>query len=76
METTRNQPPRRITDGLTATCSTCSAAIYSELLIADLRPDGDYAHRREVSGSFRQRTDTNGQPTGPVIPFCPHCTQE
>lgn len=65
-----NKPPRQITDSVHAKCAACGAVIYDERHTATLQADGSYAHQREVVGYFRQVTDADGNPAGPVVPFC------
>lgn len=70
MEITTSKPPRMMTDTLEAVCGKCGNIAYSERIVGVLNSDGGYDYHRKVSGGFTQKCDSEGVPTGPVIPKC------
>lgn len=76
MEVTKNRQPKRITDGYDCTCPKCKKIFYTEEIIGELVSDGSYKYHRRVVGSFKQETNSEGIPTGPVIPVCSCNNQE
>lgn len=69
MEQTNSKPPRRIADTTECNCK-CGKQLYRETIIGELQADETYSFHREVVGSFKQQTNSEGIPTGPVIPMC------
>lgn len=70
MESTGSAQPRRISDSVDAVCSKCKQAAYREEVIGDLQEDGTYKFQKRVTGCFVQGCDSEGIPTGPVVPKC------
>lgn len=70
MDLAKNNTPRVITDSFDAVCKTCRLPCYVEKIIGELQADGSYSYRREVRGGYTQSCDSEGTPTGPVIPKC------
>lgn len=61
--------PREMHTQAEAMCRKCGASVYVETIVErDGRPV-----ERVVIGSFKQRLDSDGAPSGPVIPFCSTC---
>lgn len=70
MDAAASLAPRRISDSFDAVCGKCKQVAYRELIVGDLQPDGSYKHHKIVTGGFTQECDSEGVPTGPVIPKC------
>lgn len=70
MDHTENRQPRLITDTTEAKCARCGEIAYVETHVAETGADGAVSHYKAVAGSYRQATDSQGQPIGPVIPTC------
>lgn len=70
MDIAQNRHPRIITDSVEAICAKCGQIAYNERIIGELQSDGAYAYRKVVTGGYTQKCDSEGIPTGPVIPKC------
>lgn len=66
MEAVRLDQPRRQETACEAKCSKCGEVVYCETIV---EVDG-FPVERVVTGTFRQALDSDGNPSGPVIPFC------
>lgn len=60
------QQPARTETSVVATCRHCGSEVYLETLIEELGVPVE----RITSGTARQTVDSDGNQTGPVVPFC------
>lgn len=66
MDSAKFPQPVRHETTCEAKCSKCGAVVYTESLVEE----NGVNIERIVCGSFRQALTADGEPTGPVIPFC------
>ncbi len=66
MDAIKLPQPRVMQTSAVARCNRCSATVYTETVVEEHGKPIE----RIVTGTFRQALDADGQPTGPVIPFC------
>jgi hypothetical protein len=66
MDNTFLRQPRKQHTTAEAVCKKCGKVLYSETLVEE---NGKFVERI-VEGVFRQALNEDGEPTGPVIPFC------
>ena len=58
--------PSKMETSMLAKCKVCGTVIYCESFVEQ---DGKPVERI-VTGTFRQALNSDGEPVGPVIPFC------
>lgn len=58
--------PKRTETSIVAKCSKCGSVTYVETIVEEL----GIPVEKITSGTARQAVDEDGNPKGPVIPFC------
>lgn len=66
MEAIRYPQPQKMETAAVARCNKCGVDVYVETIV---EMDGKPVERI-VTGSFRQALNSDGNPSGAVIPFC------
>lgn len=58
--------PPKVETSVELNCKACGKVVYTETIV-EIK---NVPVERIVQGTFRQSLDENGEPNGPVIPFC------
>lgn len=71
MDVSNSSAPSKITDEVYCNCSKCGKTIYKETIVGILdKQTEEYTYTKYVQGNFKQSCDSEGIPSGAVIPFC------
>jgi NAD-dependent DNA ligase len=58
--------PKRTETSVVATCSKCKSEVYKEVIVECQGVPVE----RLIYGTSKQALDVNGNPVGPIVPFC------
>lgn len=66
MESINLKQPKKTETSAVLRCSKCGKDLYTETIVESFGKPVE----RVVIGQFRQTLNSDGEPCGPVIPFC------